>query len=187
MKQPPKKPGKSKPKATKAVIARRVEEVLRIRLDGAEIWDLCEYVREKEQEAGSAWELKDGAKPISNSQLWRYVARADKLLAVSCRTSRKKLLRRHLAQRRNLFAKAVLAGDYRTALAVARDEAELQGLYPPRRTELTGKGGGPLRTEGTYHLDGLSDAEVEEQIRRHEERHATARADGANGRAGLPA
>jgi hypothetical protein len=131
-------------KATKATLERRIEEVLRIRLDGAEFWDVREYAREKEQEAGSAWELKPGGKPLSDGQLWRYVARADRLIAESCRVSRKKLLRRHLAQRRNLFAKALLAGDYRAALSAARDEAELLGLYPARRAEVTGKGGAPI-------------------------------------------
>jgi hypothetical protein len=47
--------------------------------------------------------------------------------------SRKKLLRRHLAQRRTLYARAVNNGELRTALAVARDEAELLGLYPARQ------------------------------------------------------
>src|SRR5215470_11464959 len=98
---------KGKPKPTKAQLQLRVEEVLRIRLDGAEFWDVCEYVREKEQEAGSVWERLPDSKPISAATLWRYIGRADKLIAESCRTSRKKLLHRHLAQRRNLFAKAV--------------------------------------------------------------------------------
>jgi hypothetical protein len=111
-------------------VARRVEEIVRIVLDGAEEgWDICEYVREKEQEAGSVWALTPGGKPLSASQIRRYVAKADKLIAESCRASKKRQLRRHLARRRNLYAKAVSAGDYRTALAVARDEAELQGLY----------------------------------------------------------
>ncbi|VTT97584.1 unnamed protein product [Gemmataceae bacterium] len=43
-----------KGKATKPVISQRVEEVLRIRLDGAKFWDVREYVREKEREDGSA-------------------------------------------------------------------------------------------------------------------------------------
>jgi hypothetical protein len=124
-----------KAKPTKAQVEARVSEILRIRLDGAEIWDVREYVREKEQEDGSPWKLPEGAKPLSDSQLWRYIARADKLIAESCRASRKKLLRRHLAQRRNLYARAVNAGDYRAALAAARDEAELLGLYPARRAE----------------------------------------------------
>jgi hypothetical protein len=118
-------------KATKAQIDARVEEILRIRLDGAEIWDVREYVREKGQEKGSVWELPPDAKPLSDSQLWRYIAKADKLIADSCRASRKKRLRRHLAQRRNLYAKAVIAGDHRAALAVLADEAKLLGLYPP--------------------------------------------------------
>jgi hypothetical protein len=126
-----------KAKPTKAQVEARVNEILRIRLDGAEIWDVREYVREKEQEEGSPWKLADGASPLSDSQLWRYIAKADRLVAESCRASRKKLLRRHLAQRRNLYAKAVSVGDYRTALAVARDEAELQGLYPPTKVAPT--------------------------------------------------
>jgi hypothetical protein len=140
-------------KATKAIVLRRVEEVLRIRLDGAEFWDVREYAREKEAEEGSAWHLSEGAKPLSDGQLWRYIAAADKLIAESCRASRKKLLRRHLAQRRNLYAKSVLAGDYRSALAVLRDEAELEGLYPPKKiAPTTPKGDEP------YHGE-LSDAD----------------------------
>jgi hypothetical protein len=120
-----------KAKATAALVARRIEEVLRIRLDGAEFWDVREYAREKEAEEGSAWHLADGAKPLSDGQLRRYVARVDAMIADSCRASRKKLLRRHLAQRRNLYAKAVSQGDIRAALAVLSDEAKLLGLYAP--------------------------------------------------------
>jgi hypothetical protein len=97
-----------------------------------------EYAREKEKEEGSPWFLPEGGKPLSDGQLWRYIGRADRLIAESCRASRKKLLRRHLAQRRNLYAKAVLAGDIRAALACAQDEARLQGLYPVEKRELTG-------------------------------------------------
>ena len=122
-----------KGKPTKAQVQLRTEEILRIRLDGAEFWDVREYVREKEQEEGSVWQLPEGGKPLSDPTLWRYIGLADELVKASCLSSRKKLLRRHLAQRRNLFAKAVSAGDYRTALAVAKDEAELQGLYPPTK------------------------------------------------------
>jgi hypothetical protein len=131
-------------KATKAQIEARVTELLRIRLDGAEFWDIREYVREKEQEDDSPWKLTDGQKPLSDSQLWRYLARVDQAIAASCVASRKKLIRRHLAQRRSLYAKAVSQGDIRAALACQQDEAELLGLYPPKRTELSGKGGGPV-------------------------------------------
>jgi hypothetical protein len=113
-------------KPTKATINARIEEVLRIRLDGAEFWDVREYVREKHRQTGSVWEAKTC---LSDAQLYRYLAKADLLIAQSCRSSRKRLLRRHLAQRRNLYAKAVNAGDLRTALSVLHDEASLLHLY----------------------------------------------------------
>lgn len=133
-------------RAQKEQVEARVSELLRIILDGAETWDLREYVREKEREAGSCWHVPEGGKPLSYSQIRRYAARAEKEIGESSRASRGKLIRRHLAKRRNLFAKAVSAGDYRTALAAARDEAELLGLYPGKRVELSGKDGGPIET-----------------------------------------
>jgi hypothetical protein len=140
-------------KATKAQIRLRIDEILRIRLDGAEFWDVCEYVREKEKEAGTPWTVPEGGKPLSEGTLCRYIGRADKLITESCQASRKKLLRRHLAQRRNLYAKAVSAGDFRTALAAARDEAELQGLYPPKKIA-------PTNPKGDQPYAGvLTDAE----------------------------
>lgn len=131
--------------ASAAVVRQRVEELVRVLLDGAvESWDVCEFVREQEKEAGSVWEVKEGEKPLSYSQIRRYVVKADKLIADSCRASRKKLLRRHLAQRRNLYAKAVSQGDMRTALAVIDSEAKLLNLFPPTRQVVTGKDGKPL-------------------------------------------
>jgi hypothetical protein len=117
-------------KANKAQVEARVTELLRRRLAGTEFWDIREYVREREQEEGSPWKLADGQKPLSDSQLWRYLARVDQRIADDCRASRKKQLRLHLAQRRCLYARALAQGDIRAALACKRDEAELLGLYP---------------------------------------------------------
>jgi hypothetical protein len=153
-----KKPRRRKPttatrtKTTKAIVARRIEELLRILLDGAEWWDVCEYVREKEAEDGSAWEVPPDGKPLSHSQIRRYMARATTLIAESCRASRKKLLRRHLAQRRNLYAKAVAQGDVRAALACIADEARLLGLYAPVKVA-------PTNPKGDKAYGELTDAE----------------------------
>ena len=144
--------------ATKAQVRARAEEVLRIRLDGAQFWDVREYVRENEPKAGSSWFLADGAKPLSDGQLWRYIAKADALIAESCRASRKKLIRRHLAQRRNLYAKAVTSNDLRTALACVQDEAALLDLYPAKRAELTGKGNATLVVQIVEEVIGRGDA-----------------------------
>jgi len=115
--------------ARKELVEARVRDLVRILLDGAEPgWDVCETVREWEQDKDSAWFVPEGQKPLSYSQIRRYVQKADKLIAESCRASRKKLLRRHLARRRSLFALAVHQGDVRAALACMDSEAALLNL-----------------------------------------------------------
>jgi hypothetical protein len=131
-------------KADKALAARRTEDILRIRLDGAEFWNVREYMREKEKEDGSAWFLAEGETPLSDSQIRRYQTQADKLMTASHERSRNKLFRRHLAQRRSLYARAVTTGEIRTALACLRDEAEMLGLYSPRPRTTAGEGGGEI-------------------------------------------
>ena len=127
-------------KASKAQIEQRVAEVLAVRLSGAQLWDVREYVREKEGEAGSPWELAAGQKPLSDSQLYRYIARADQEIASGCRASRKKLLRRHRARREYLYGLAVNQGDVRAAASVLRDLAELEGVYPLGRVAINDEG-----------------------------------------------
>jgi hypothetical protein len=58
--------------------------------------------------------------------------------------SRRVVRRRHIAMRENLYGRAVISGDLRTALAVLQDLDELLGLYPAKRHEHTGKGGEPI-------------------------------------------
>jgi hypothetical protein len=123
---------KPRAKADKALSARRVEDILRIRLDGAEWWDVVQFVRENQSEQTSAWFVAEGEKPLSEAMIRKYQERADKLLIESHEKSRKKLLRRHLAQRRNLFARAVTTGELATALRCLDSEAALLALHTPR-------------------------------------------------------
>jgi phenylpyruvate tautomerase PptA (4-oxalocrotonate tautomerase family) len=116
-------------KPSKAKVAARVEEIVQIILDGAEPHDLRHYVSEKEATPDTPWTLAEGEKGLSDRQIRRYAVAAEKVIAESCRTSRKRLMRRHLARRRNLYAKSVNSGDLRTALAVLADEARLLKLY----------------------------------------------------------
>jgi hypothetical protein len=116
-------------RATDPTIKQRIEDVLRLRLEGVEGWDLRRYVAGKEQAGEPPWAIPSGGKPLSERQIRRYVEQADQLIEENCRTSRKKLLRRHLAQRRQLFRKAVAADDLRAALAVLDSEAKLEGLF----------------------------------------------------------
>ena len=81
---------------------------------------------------------------MSDSQIRQYQEQADRLVEQSHEKSRKKLFRRHLAQRRNLYARAVTTGETRTALACLRDEAELLRLYDSRPKRPQGEAGGEI-------------------------------------------
>jgi hypothetical protein len=133
---------KSKTKrSTRAEFERRVDAVLKLRLGGAEFQDLREYAVAPEQ----AWN-------VSDTQLWRYVAAADRRCEKYFDTRAGHLLSRHLLQRRALYAYAMAAGDYRTALAVLQDEARLEGLYPPTRVA-------PTNPDGDEEYGQLTDEE----------------------------
>jgi hypothetical protein len=164
-------------KADKALVARRIDDVLRIRLDGAQFWDVREYVREREKEPGSAWFLPEGEGPLSDSQIRRYQQQADKLVYESHERSRKKLFRRHLAQRRHLYGRAVTTGDIRTALACAQDEARLLGLYPPAKVAPTTPDG---KDPWAPALKDLSEQELAVLAKVYERAGQGAAGDGAD-------
>jgi hypothetical protein len=110
-------------RATKAELAKRVEAVLRLRLAGAEFWDIREFMSSEDPETDKVpWD-------VSDKQLRRYIAMTGPLLARAMEARREELLARHIAQRHHLYAKTMAQGDYRAALDVLKDEAKLQGLY----------------------------------------------------------
>jgi len=111
---PPPKPAKS----TNAVISQRVEEILRLRIDGANFADIRDYADAPER----AW-------GISDSQIKRYIQKSDELLRERTERGRGKITRIHLARRETLFARAVQSADLRTALAVLYSDAKLRGLF----------------------------------------------------------
>ena len=111
--------GEKPKKATNAVIAGRVEEILRLRIDGAMFHDIRDYADHPDRN----WQLSD-------SQLKRYIQRSDELLRQRIEKSRGRSTRLHLARREALYARALQAADFRTALAVLQDLAKLRDLYP---------------------------------------------------------
>ncbi len=108
--------GKKPARADNAEVNRRVAEILQMRLLGAEFHDIASHAAEQ------GWN-------VSERQLWRYIQAGDKQLAATLDKDRERLLNRHLAQRRALFARAMSVSDYGTARAVLKDEAELLHLY----------------------------------------------------------
>ncbi len=129
-------------KSTKAEVRRRVEEVFKLRLGGANFADVVQYASAPEQ----AW-------GVGERQIWNYIEAADKLISERFDAKAPYLLNRHLLQRNQVFAHAMGAGDYRTALAVLQDEAKLEGLYPPSKIA-------PTTPDGEHpYGQGLSDVE----------------------------
>jgi hypothetical protein len=129
----------------KEVIAARVREVANVLLDGAvPALDVVDFIREREADQGSPFHVGEGREPLSYSQCRKIIKRAEKLIGETVKDDRKKLLDLHLAKRRNLYAKAVAIADYRCALSILQDEAQLCGLYPAKRTEHTGVNGQAL-------------------------------------------
>lgn len=103
---------KKKPKANPDT--ERVKEVLRIRLDGAQLHDVVEYAKEKK------WKLDEAA-------CARLIRRADDLLAKRRDDNEDRVLALRIAQREALFARAVNGADYRTALSILADIARIEG------------------------------------------------------------
>jgi hypothetical protein len=106
--------------STKVAMLERVQEVYKLLLAGAEFAEISQYASERN------WD-------IGERQVRRYMELAYRRMADSTKRDRKQLLGRHLMQRRALYARSLKASDLRTALQTLRDEAELQGLYPPTK------------------------------------------------------
>ena len=124
------------PKSDTATVALRVEEVLLIRLDGAQFHDVVQYAAEKR------W-------GIHERQIREYISRADDLLVERLEADRRRLIALHVARRESLYARAVNGADYRTALAVLSDLDKLRGLYAPA----------PDAPPAAGTLSGLTDAQ----------------------------
>lgn len=107
-------------KSTKAVTALRVAEVLRLRLDGAALHDIRDFAGQ------NGWQLSD-------SMLKKLIGKADALLK-ECQERKVSRLRALTAARMTtLYARALQAADFRTALACLEAEAKLLGLYEDNR------------------------------------------------------
>ena len=112
-------PAKGK-KSQSVIVAQRVEDVLRLRIDGAMFADIRDFAVQ------SQW-------GVSDSMLKKYIQKADDLLKERTEKSRGKATRMHIARREGVFARALSTGDLRTALAALDNTAKLQGLFEDRR------------------------------------------------------
>ena len=114
------------PKVDKLTKERRVEAVYRLILDG--------WTPEQIFQNTSEW-------GVTERQKRHYINEADRRMKALAEADRETHFARHIAARRELARNAKTGRD---KLAVLKDEAELLGLYPPKRHELGGKDGGAI-------------------------------------------
>jgi hypothetical protein len=121
----PKKHGR-RTRVCKAEMSRRVHEVFRLLLQGANFLDVKDYARSEDQ--------ADGKTPwnVSDKTLHRMIRRAHVLLAEYAERDRGKLMAKSLARREFIYARAVQAGDYRAALRAADSQDALLGMFPSK-------------------------------------------------------
>lgn len=101
-------------RATDPEREQRIEQIVRIRSNGGTF----ENVKDFAESWGLTWR-----------QLRRYMSLADGRIEKACEHRANRNLALHLKKRQTWISQAVEQGDYRTALALAKDEAQLQGLY----------------------------------------------------------
>ena len=101
---------------------------------------------------------------FSNRTIETYIAEAHKRVEARAEPEETFDLGKAKARRDALYGRAWDDKDVRAALAVEHDLCELLGLYPAKRTELTGKEGGPIKHE--YDFSHFSDEELERAILR---------------------
>jgi hypothetical protein len=151
------------PRASKATVAQRVEQVLQIVLLGGELADLRNYATEKK------WH-------VSDSQLYRYQQRAMELCVAQRERDREKLFARMTLQLRAIYARAMEGGDLRVARAVLRDEADLFGLGPRSNAEIAEEVE-DLRKQVEAYKNGRQTAPSHRPAQNHRNGHPPAHAD----------
>jgi hypothetical protein len=107
-------------RSSKQTIARRIEQVLELRVLGASFHEIRRWTSEQQP----PWN-------VSDRQIWRYIEESDKLMAETLEADREKIVSRHRAQRRAIYARSMATSDYRTALAALDSEVKLLRLTEP--------------------------------------------------------
>jgi hypothetical protein len=113
---------------SKSIEERRIQAILQIRLDGAESWDVEDFIAEKEKDGEAPWAIAAGARPLTRAKIAKIIEAADTLM-IDAYSAYPPETARHLAMRRNLYARAVAAGEIATAARILRDIREIEGGF----------------------------------------------------------
>jgi hypothetical protein len=111
---------------------RRIQAILQIRLDGAEEWDARDFIAQKEAAGEDPWTVAEA--PMAAAQVAAIIKAADKLI-IDASPGVPPDIARHLAMRRNLYARAVAAGEIATANRILDGIAALEGIARDSKTD----------------------------------------------------
>lgn len=118
----------------RARVHERVTEVYNLLMQGAGFRDIRAFAAEH------GWN-------VGLRQLRKYKSFAEVEMRKRIELRRDRIMILRLNRLEYLYARAVAAGDMRTALDVQREAHKLEGLYPAKKQEITGKDGGPIQTQ----------------------------------------
>lgn len=159
---------KRKRHATPAIGQARRLEVAQLRLDGAQWYEVFEWIRVREAEPiqpGKPPNCWHSERPLTKAAIFWYIGEADKMILELAEADRTRAYRKHLAQRQNLYAKAVNMGDIGNALRILDSMAKLQDLFPSNsKTETTG-GSQVVNATPKADLSKLTDEELDQYER----------------------
>ena len=159
-----KSPRRKKRHATPVIGRARKLEIVQLRLNGAQWYEVLEWIRTREAEPvteknpANCWtsEYK-----LSLASVFWYIGEADKIISELAEINRDRAYKKHLAQRQNLYAKAVNMGDIGNALRVLDSMAKLQDLFPSNsKSDQTG-GSQIIDATPKTDLSKLTDEELE--------------------------
>jgi hypothetical protein len=104
---------------------KRIQAVLQLRLDGAEVWDIVETIAAKEQAGEEPWTVEDGGQPATRAEISDLIDAADRLIQQSA-PGLPAATARQLAMQRNLYARCIQACEHATAARILKSIAAIE-------------------------------------------------------------
>lgn len=132
-------------KPTNAELDRRINQVMKLIVNGVDRAGILQYTSEKTE-----WNVTD--RTIDD-----YIAKATEIIKTYSAPLREDEMGKAMLRLTNLYARNMQINDFKAALATQKEINALLGMYAPEKKELTGKDGAPL-------FDSLTDDERANRI-----------------------
>lgn len=135
---PRKRPKPTHNHADKSTFEARIQEIVQIKLDGAQRWDILQYVAEKTATGADGkppqepWKTR---RAIAERTVDNYIAEANRRIVAALRAMEPDHFAQGLMKRHALYARAVNSGDINAALSILKDLSALKDEYPAKKID----------------------------------------------------